>query len=187
MAQQDDLPFSFDEVEKWNRDLEIGAEFNSIRKECNSYWSTEGVLQDVTSLLCSCWIIRRNNALKGYITLLADNFVATSALLPEENDTQSAVYPAIKIGVLASDRRAKGAGACLVRWALEYAATEIAPRIGARFITVNAVYDAVDNYDISGFYRQFGFDFVSPTETLPPLHRFRTLYLDILPFYEALR
>jgi hypothetical protein len=48
---------------------------------------------------------------------------------------QYQTFPAVKIGLLAADRRAKGAGRRLVEWAIEYVVGELAPTIGVRFLT----------------------------------------------------
>ncbi|WP_298437810.1 hypothetical protein [Geobacter sp.] len=114
---------------------------------------------------------------------MADKLTAEEArqnLQAQEEITYS-TFPAVKIGLLASDRRAKGAGTCLVEWAIEYVATEISPKVGVRFLTVDALYDVDTGYDISGFYQNFGFRFANEEEPLPPLDPFRTLYFDLLP------
>ena len=100
--------------------------------------------------------------------------------------------PAVKIGLLAADHRAKGAGRRLVEWALEYVASELVDTIGVRFMTVDAFYDldkdsAGVNYDASGFYGGIGFNFSNPDETLPPPDPYRTMYFDLKPLIEALR
>ena len=65
--------------------------------------------------MSQCWIIRHNESLAGYITLLADKLEADEQLLAEEG-VQYRTFPAVKIGLLAADQRAKGAGRRLVEW-----------------------------------------------------------------------
>jgi hypothetical protein len=56
-----------------------------------------------------------------------------------DEGVQYQTFPAIKIGLLAADKRAKGAGRRLVEWSIEYVASEIAPSIGVRFLTVDKI------------------------------------------------
>ena len=104
---------------------------------------------------------------------------------------QYRTLPAVKIGLLAADGRAKGAGRRLVEWALEYVATELIEKVGVRFITVDAFYDLDPDshgghYDASGFYTRIGFNFVNPDESLPPPQSYRTMYFDLKPLVDAL-
>ena len=103
----------------------------------------------------------------GYITLLADKLELAQPILLDEG-VQYRSFPAIKIGLLAVDRRAKGAGRRLVEWAVEYVAVEVSPKVGLRFMTVDALYDSDTNppYKASGFYEKFGFQFADPNESL---------------------
>lgn len=174
------------DVERWDKNLEIGRNFNCSRREYNQYWSKDGILRDVKASLCTCWVLRHDGQLAAYITLLADNLTVTSSSVVD-NASTTAIYPAVKVGVLAADQLHKGAGFCLIDWMIEFVVAEICPRQGTRFITVNAASDPDGSYDVSGFYRQFGFEYVCPDETLPPSQGFRTLYLDLLPFIEALQ
>jgi len=41
-------------------------------------------------------------------------------------------------------------------------------------------------YDVSGFYEKLGFEFANPTESLPPVNPYRTMYLDLKPLIETL-
>ncbi|WP_292869006.1 hypothetical protein [Nostoc sp. LPT] len=97
-------------------------------------------------------------------------------------------FPAIKIGLLAVDRRTKGLGMRLTEWAIDYVITEVVPVVGVRFITVDALYDAdvEPTYDASGFYVKLGFEFADPTESLPPINPYRTMYLDLKQLIEVL-
>ena len=70
---------------------------------------------------------------------------------------------------------------------LELPATEIAQKLGVRFVTVDALYDPDTDYDVSDYYRRWGFEYAYPDEPLPPPEGFRTLYLDLLPFIDALK
>ena len=99
---------------------------------------------------------------------------------------QYQTFPAIKIGLLAVDRRAKGDGKYLVEWAIDYVAAEIVPMVGVRFVTVDALYDRdIDPaYDASGFYAKLGFEFADPDKSLPPATPYRTMYYDLKPVIE---
>ncbi len=181
-----DIDFSPDSVQQWTPDLPIGQGFRCSRGEFVSFWRKGRVRRDVESSLCTCWIIRNNNDLAGYLTLSADKLSATDRepLLGDE-DVPYQSFPAVKIGLLASDDRAKGVGKALVLWALEYAAIEISPRLGVRFMTVDALYDPDTGYDISGYYARFGFQYANPGEFLPPADGYRTMYFDLLPLIQA--
>lgn len=98
-------------------------------------------------------------------------------------------FPAIKIGWLAGDRRVKGIGGRLVKWAMQYVALNVSDKIGARFLTVDALYDAdVDpHYDMSAYYSQYGFEYASEEEKLPPKDGFRSMYFDLMPLIIGLR
>jgi hypothetical protein len=122
--------------------------------------------------------------LAGYITLLADKLTVQSQLLATEQ-VQYRTFPAVKIGLLATDKRAKGVGSCLVEWAMEYVVQTLSPAIGVRFLTVEALYDPDTGYDSSGFYQKFGFRLVNPDESLPPLHGYRTMYFDLKPLIDS--
>ncbi len=97
------------------------------------------------------------------------------------NQSSIKIFPCVDLGTIDllwrkhSDGRF---GHCLVDWALEYAATELISALGIRFMTVDALYDpdTTPPYDTSGFYAQFGFQFVNPDPILPPLVPYRTMY-----------
>lgn len=181
------VTFSTADVEQWTPGLETGQGFRCSRPEFITFWRQGRVQREVGASVCSCWILRHNSALAAYITLLADKLSASEGPLLSGENIQYATFPAIKIGLLAADSRAKGAGSCLIDWAIEFIATEVAPKIGVRFVTVDALYDPDDGYDVSEYYKRWGFEFAYPDEPLPPSDGFRTLYLDLLPFIEALR
>jgi GNAT superfamily N-acetyltransferase len=119
------------------------------------------------------------------MTLIADKLELDQPILIDEG-VQYQTFPAVKIGLLAADRRAKGAGRRLVEWAIEYVAGELASTIGVRFLTVDALYDVDETppYDASGFYEKFGFRFVNAEEILPPSTPYRTMYLDLKPLID---
>jgi GNAT superfamily N-acetyltransferase len=122
------------------------------------------------------------------MTLSADKLSVTDReplLNDEEVPYQS--FPAVKIGLLAGDKRAKGVGKALMLWAFEFVAMEISQRLGVRFMTVDALYDPDDGYDISGYYATFGFQYVNPNEPLPPKDGYRTMYFDLLPLIVELK
>jgi GNAT superfamily N-acetyltransferase len=136
--------------------------------------------------LGTCWFVRNSeNRLAGYITLLADCLAVERQLL-EAEDVRYRTFPAVKIGLLAVDRRAKGLGTALVRWAFRYTTTELCPCLGARFITVDALYDPDSDYDTSGFYARFGFLFADEEDRRVEGHPFRTMYFDLKPILDAL-
>lgn len=175
-------------VEKFTPELSsLGQGFRCSRPEFVTYWKQGRVQREIDALLCQCWIIRHGDALAGYITLFADKLSVGERLLQEEG-VQYQTFPAVKIGLLAADSRAKGAGRRLLEWALEYIAINLADFLGVRFVTVDALYDPDTNppYDASGFYEQFGFNFVNPNEVLPLLVPYRTMYLDIKPLIDLL-
>ncbi|MCL1475999.1 GNAT family N-acetyltransferase [Argonema antarcticum] len=182
------VDFSEAEVEKLTPDLEVsGQGFRCNRGEFVTYWRQGRVQREVDARISQCWIIRHGDALAGYITLLADKLVVDEQILEEEG-VQYRTFPAVKIGLLAADRRAKGCGRRLVEWALEYVATEIASLLGVRFMTVDALYDPDTNppYNASSFYERFGFQFANLDEVLPPPVPYRTMYLDLKPLIDLL-
>lgn len=181
------VTFLTDSVEQWTPGLETGQGFRCLRPEFNTFWRKGRVQREVEASVCCCWILRHNSALAGYITLLADKLSASEGPLLAGENIQYETFPAIKIGLLAVDERAKGAGSCLIDWALEFIATKIAPHVGVRFVTVDALYDPDEEYDVSSYYKRWGFEYAYPDEPLPPSDGFRTMYLDLLPFIEALR
>lgn len=182
------IDFSQAEVEQLTPDLsKLGQGFRCVRGEFVTYWKQGRIQREVDAGISQCWIIKHGNALAGYITLLADRLEVDEQLLEDEG-VQYRTFPAIKIGLLAADYRAKGAGRRLIEWALEYVAVELVNAIGVRFMTVDALYDPdlEPPYDASSFYEQFGFQFVNPEEELPPSVPYRTMYLDLKPLIDLL-
>jgi len=164
-----------------------GQGFRCLRGEFVTYWRQGRIQREIDAHISQCWILRCEDSLAGYITLLADKLEVDESILLDEG-VQYRSFPAIKIGLLAVDRRAKGAGRRLVEWAVEYVAAEVSPTVGVRFMTVDALYDpdTIPPYDASGFYEKFGFQFVDPNESLPPSVPYRTMYLDLKPLIDLL-
>jgi hypothetical protein len=146
--------------------------------------------------LSRCFVIIDNNHLASYLTLQAD-----SLSFRDEKGRKKKVStadgdftnpPAVRIGLLAADAEAKGAGKRLVKWALNFIAANIAPKIGARFVKVDAYYDAnakdehgnTRPYDSSLFYQKLGFQYVDPNEKLPPKDAFRSMFFDLKPLID---
>jgi GNAT superfamily N-acetyltransferase len=180
------VDFAEVEVEQLTPDLSgLGQGFRCARGEFVTYWKQGRIQREVDARISQCWVLRCEDSLAGYMTLIADKLELDQPILIDEG-VQYQTFPAIKIGLLAADRRAKGAGRRLVEWAIEYVAGEIAPTIGVRFLTVDALYDVDETppYDASGFYEKFGFRFVNAEETLPPSTPYRTMYLDLKPLID---
>ncbi len=179
------IDFSDAVIVPWEPDhLLYGKGFQCRRSEFQSHYKKR-VPRDVKKYLGKCWIIAENKKLVGYITLLADKLkieggTRTQKLLKKE-DVIYTSFPAVKIGILAVDERTRGAGTALMDWAIYYIAKEINPRLGVRFVTVDALYDkeAKPQYDISAFYEKFGFRFANPKQRIPPKDGIRTMYYDL--------
>ena len=159
--------------------------FRPVRGEFASYWKQGRIAREVRAHVGQCWFAREADRLLGYVTLLADCLKVEHPLLRDEN-VKYRTFPAVKIGLLAVDKRAKGLGTALVRWAFRYAASELCPRLGARFVTVDALYDPDSDYDTSGFYARFGFTFADGVGQRIEGQPFRTMYFDLKPILDAL-
>ena len=182
------VDFSEIPVEHLTPDLTIsGQGFRCLRGEFVTYWRQGRIQREIDAHISQCWILGCEDSLAGYITLLADKLEVDESILLDEG-VQYRSFPAIKIGLLAVDRRAKGAGRRLIEWAVEYVAAEISPTVGVRFMTVDALYDpdTTPPYDASGFYEKFGFQFADPNESLPSSVPYRTMYLDLKPLVDLL-
>jgi hypothetical protein len=149
----------------------------------------------VKSRVSKAWVIIAKQKVVAYAAIRTDVLrVVDDAGRPKKIVLEDAAYtnvPSIKIQLLAADKRAKGAGKRLMKWLLDYIAEEIAPRVGVRFVTVDAYYSessaGESPYDSSLFYRnKFGFSYVKPEEPLPPREGYRSMYLDLLPLIEGL-
>lgn len=163
----------------------LGEGFRCLRGEFVTFWKKGRISRECQAYLSRCWIICHEGYLAGYVTLLADKLTLSEPELAGEGVNYK-TFPAVKIGLLAADKRAKKAGTRLVEWAMEYAAIDLARRLGIRFMTVDAFYDKDTGYDASGFYERLGFRFVNPEETLPPPESYRTMYFDLKPLIDLL-
>jgi GNAT superfamily N-acetyltransferase len=173
------VDFSEYEVKELNPDLDdIGQGFKCVRNDFATYIKGHKIKNECKALTSRCWIIEHEEKVAAYITLMADKLMTEAPLLKNEG-VGYITFPAIKIGWLAADKRAKRAGRRLLEWAIEYIITDLIYRVGIRFITVDALYDPDTNYDISSYYEEFGFKYVNPKEPLPPSGNFRTMYYDI--------
>jgi GNAT superfamily N-acetyltransferase len=118
------------------------------------------------------------------MTLLADKLQAEEALLAADQ-IRYRTFPAVKIGLLAADERARGAGTRLVKWALGYSAFELGRQLGVRFVTVDSLFDVDTGFDASPFYTKLGFQFATPHEPMPPADGYRTMFFDLAPLWSA--
>lgn len=181
------IDFSNYEVTEATPDLmeTLGEGFRCKRREFVTYWRRGRIIREAQSHLCRCWVVQHEQYMVGYITLLADKLVLQEPMLANEGVAYQ-TFPAIKIGLLATDLRTSGVGRCLIEWAMEYVATEVIQKVGVRFMTVDAFYDKDDVpiYDASGFYENFGFQFVNPDEQMPPENGYRTMYFDLKPLID---
>lgn len=160
--------------------------FRPKRGEFATYWKRGRIARELRAHLGQCWFVRGEaKRLAGYITLLADSLAVERPLL-EGEDVRYRTFPAVKIGLLAVDGRAKGLGTELMRWAFRYVASELCPRLGARFMKVDALYDPDSDYDTSKFYERFGFMFADGEGRRVEGQPFRTMYFDLKPILDAL-
>ena len=187
-----DIDFSVHPVLKLTPALAetLGQGFRCKRGEFVTFWRRGRIAREEQAHISRCWVLAAEGYLAGYFTLLADKLELEQPPLAGEG-VQYRTLPAVKIGLLAADGRAKGAGRRLVEWGLEYVATELVEKVGARFVTVDAFYDLDPDshgvhYDASGFYARIGFNFVNPDEPLPPPQSYRTMYFDLKPLVDAL-
>lgn len=190
------VDFSASEVEKWtpanSEYTGCGQGFKCSRNEFVSHWKHR-VPRDEGAGLGKCWIIRHNGHLAAYITLMADRLQVKGAdgepkSLLKHEDVLYKTFPAVKIGLLAADKRARGAGTRLVDWALDYIATTLSPQLGVRFVTVDAAYDhdPARRYDASPYYLKFGFEYAEAEEVPPEDQAYRTMFLDIRRLIERI-
>lgn len=179
--------FDAGDVRPWTESDGVSTEgFRCLRGEFITFWKRGRIRREVASHLSRCWILEAGGFLAGYITLLADRLSVEEQLLLGE-EVKYRTFPAVKVGLLAADRRAHGAGRCLLEWAMDYVARSVSLTVGARFLTVDALYDPDTGYDSSGFYRHLGFRFADPREALPPVRGYRTMYFDLKPLIEQRR
>lgn len=181
------IDFSKCEVKEMSPDLEnLGQGFKCIRNDFATYIKGRKIKSECKSLTSKCWIIEHGDKLAGYITLMADKLTSEYCLLENEGVGYK-TFPAIKIGWLAADRRAKGVGSRLLEWAIQYVTTDLTNRVGVRFITVDALCDPDTGYDISGYYERFGFEYVDTSEHTPTCGNFKTMFFDIKTVVEQAR
>ena len=100
------------------------------------------------------------------------------------------IVPAVKLTVLARDDRAPGAGKALLTWTIDFIIREIVPRLGVRFLTVDAYYEFDKKgalaYDTGPYYaNEFDFRYVDSTEKPQRGSEYRSMYLDLLPLIEG--
>ncbi len=181
------IDFSTFKVTEMNPDLEqLSQGFKCIRNDFATYIKGRKIRVECKSFTSKCWILEHENRIAGYITLMADKLIAKYPMLEGEGVGYK-TFPAIKIGWLAADKRAKGAGRRLLEWAIDYVTADLVNRVGIRFVTVDALYDHDTGYDIAGYYARFGFRRVDPSEVAPPSSNFRTMYFDIKAVVEELQ
>lgn len=181
-----DRIFSTIDIEEWFPGSEVtGQGFRCHRPEFVTFFKQGRIKREFESLLCRCWIVHDGTDLVGYITLLADRLTTPQQRLLHEQ-IQYTTYPAVKIGLLAVDKRTQGVGTLLVEWSIEYVVTQIHPRVGVRFLTVDALYDPDDGYDTSSFYQKMGFQFADMHEAIPPATGYRTMFLDLKPLLDRI-
>ena len=162
--------------------------FRCARREFVTYWRRGRIQREVRSSVCQAWFLRDDASFAGYVSLLADKLeVGEGEQVLIEEGIQYRSFPAVKIGLLAADERAKGAGTQLLEWALVYIAAELSPKLGIRFVTVDALYDPDTEYDTAGYYRRFGFRLANTRDPEPREEPFRTMFLDIMPFVLAIQ
>lgn len=158
--------------------------FRPLRAEFSTFWKKGRVFRELRSRLAGCWYLECDGKLVAYITLLADRLTAELPLLESEG-VRYRTFPAVKIGLLAADQRAKGAGTALMRWAFLYTITELCPRLGIRFLTVDALHDPDDGYDVAPYYERFGFLHAAADALPKPGEHYRTMFFDLKPLLDA--
>jgi hypothetical protein len=115
-----DIDFSKIPVERVTLDLSgLGQGFRCSRGEFVTYWRQGRIQREIDARISQCWVLRSEDSLAGYVTLIADKLELDQPILIDEG-VRYQTFPAIKIGLLAADKRAKGAGRRLVEWSIEY-------------------------------------------------------------------
>ena len=147
---------------------------------------------ELKSHICTGWAYVLKRKIAAFLTIQADQLRFESAdkgktvSLP---DGDFEIVPAVKLMVFARDRRARGAGKALLAWVIDYIVQEIVPRLGVRFLTVDAYYEFDPQgklYDTGPYYaEQFDFRFVDPTEKPCAGGEYRSMYLDLLPAIQS--
>jgi hypothetical protein len=155
---------------------EPGAGFRPKKREFAQYWRGDLIRREMACAICQAWILRTDEGLAAYITMYADKLDTDVKLLNEEGVDRT-TFPAVKIGLLAADERAKGAGKTLVVWAMQHIIETIRPELGVRFVTVDAHIDHDTGYDTAPYYRKFGFRLIDQSDKGPK--GYRAMYLDL--------
>jgi hypothetical protein len=110
-------------VDRVTADLSsLGQGFRCSRGEFVTYWRQGRIQREILARISQCWVLRCEDSLAGYITLIADKLELDEPILIDEG-VRYQTFPAIKIGLLAADKRAKGAGGRLVEWSICLSAT----------------------------------------------------------------
>ncbi|RFC53049.1 MAG: hypothetical protein DVB22_000122 [Verrucomicrobia bacterium] len=186
MSRYEEIDFAALPVRRLNPlQMPSHAGFRPRRGEFGTYWKQGKIARECTASICACWYLDVDGVLAAYITLISDRLLVESPLLEAEK-VRYRSFPAIKIGLLAADQRAKGAGTALMKWAFRYIACELCPRVGARFVTVDALFDPDNDYDVAGYYEKFGFVFADPSGVPREGEQFRTMFFDLKPLLDAL-
>ena len=154
---------------------EPGIGFKPVRGEFASFWRSGMVERETRRSICQSWVLRSSEGMAAYVTLLADKLDYVGLL--EDEGIHRGSFPAIKIGLLAADHRAKGAGTALVVWVFQHNIDDVRPRVGVRFVTVDAFCDPDSDYNTVPYYQRFGFRLIDQSDDG---HRgFRSMYLDL--------
>ena len=149
--------------------------------------------EELKSHLCTGWayVVKKNVA--AFLTIQADQLRIESGERRKTvslKDGDFTTIPAVKLMVLARDDRANGAGKALLTWTIGFIIREIVPRIGVRFLTVDAYYEFDSHgkltYDSGPYYAtQFDFRYVDSEEKPRKGGEYRSMYLDLLPLEVA--
>lgn len=175
----DGVDFSTIDVVQWTPDQgKLGSGFHCSKNEFTTYWKKDRVAREVKSHISRCWVVTHDGQLGAYVTLLADK-LSTRRKLLKSDGVEHRTFPAVKIGLLAADKRASGAGKRLMEFTIWYVASVLSPTLGIRFLTVDAYYDPDTGYDISPFYVKLGFEYAHPKAKLPTRKPYRAMFMDL--------
>ncbi len=175
---------------------------------CHAKWSTSfqcshagfrtrlgKTSNELKSHLCTGWAFVFKKGIAAFLTIQADQFRFESkekGKIISLPDGDFEIIPAVKLTVLARDDRAPGAGKALLTWVIDFIIHEIVPRLGVRFITVDAYYEFNAKgklvHDSGPWYAaKFDFRYVDPNETPHVNGDYRSMYLDLLPLEEVMK
>lgn len=108
------IDFSKHDVIEFNPDQpDVGKGFRCGRGEFVSYIKGEKIRNELRSSTSKCWLLSCRDGLAAYVTLLADKLTMGTPILIDE-DVRYTTFPAVKVGWLAADPRAKGSGSRLM-------------------------------------------------------------------------